>query len=586
MPPRMIPLLDPEALAEWQDGDTPNLHRGRVAEALVYQALRDQLPDDWTVVYAYDYVYWSGRVLRDGEVDFIVSAPHRGLLFLEVKAAYGFECVDGTWYAIATNGERQERDDPFLQAARNKHNVVTKLLRPLRLRRKEEFPGIYGHLVICPTGRLIGSLPGSQEPIVFLQSNDMKKLHESLLKAFDKWGGEPEAMRPQYTMQVHHQVTEVLTDKSRVLLLAGRQSEFDSRRIEELTSVQYEGFRHVLRHNRLLVRGTAGSGKTMIAMWAAEQLAAEGQTVLFLCYNVSLAEWIRLRHPNSKVRIQNFHSFCWDLIGKPPEQLADCAPDSEFWRSGVSERVLEAYTANPDLPRFQNIIVDEAQDFHHSWWNVVELALADGGNARLCAFLDPQQQGVYGQEAAYPADMAEWTLDRNCRNTRRIVGYCSAVLQEEIQSFDLAPLGVVPEIQDAIDDPGARAAAVRVLVDGLLAQQCSPSSIALLSPWKHDNKGNSIAKLGPFKGLPVCHVREEGALAQWKAGKAIIHSTIKSFKGLEADHVIVTDLPVPGKYPVLGQADLFVAASRARHRLYLFPASKEARDELARLLPD
>jgi hypothetical protein len=443
---------------------------------------------------------------------------------------------------------------------------------------------LYGHLVLCPTGRLQGGLPFSQEPLVFLGTNEMNALHGKIIEAFTAWGagvGE----RPGYTAQVHHRVSELLTDNSRVLLLTGRQSDYDDRRIEELTNLQYEGFRQVLQQKRVLVRGTAGSGKTMIAMWAAEQLAAEGQSVLFVCYNVALAEWLRLKHPNSKVRILNFHAFCREVIGNLPGQAISWSPDSDFWRGGASELVFNAYAANPQLHRYQNIIVDEAQDFHPTWWDVLELALADDGGGRLCAFLDPQQQGVYGQEAAHPAGMFEWALDRNCRNTRRIVGYCSSVLNEEIQSFELSAEGVVPDVRGAIQDRGQRAAAVRALVNTLLAQPCCPSSIALLTPWAPDNSGNSLAKIGPINGIPVRHIREAGALTDWQAGKAIIHSTIKSFKGLEADHVIVTDLPEPEQYAVLGRSDLFVAASRARHRLYLFPVTQMANQQLIGCLP-
>src|SRR3712207_4201900 len=60
-------------------------------ERAVYIALRDQLPHDWTVRYHYPYCKYSGGYLRDGEADFIVVAPERGVVFLEVKASYGYD---------------------------------------------------------------------------------------------------------------------------------------------------------------------------------------------------------------------------------------------------------------------------------------------------------------------------------------------------------------------------------------------------------------------------------------------------------------------------------------------------------------
>ena len=64
------------------------------AERLMFGGLRDQLPDDYTVLHA---VAWTRRTRgypdSDGEVDFVVIHPTRGLLVLEVKG--GRIRVDG-----------------------------------------------------------------------------------------------------------------------------------------------------------------------------------------------------------------------------------------------------------------------------------------------------------------------------------------------------------------------------------------------------------------------------------------------------------------------------------------------------------
>lgn len=55
------------------------------------------------------------------------------------------------------------------------------------------------------------------------------------------------------------------------------------------------------------------------------------------------------------------------------------------------------------------------------------------------------------------------------------------------------------------------------------------------------------------------------SLSDWKEGKGILFSTVRAFKGLEADALVVMD--VSGFSPVLTQADLYVACSRAKHLL-------------------
>jgi DNA helicase IV len=54
-------------------------------------------------------------------------------------------------------------------------------------------------------------------------------------------------------------------------------------------------------------------------------------------------------------------------------------------------------------------------------------------------------------------------------------------------------------------------------------------------------------------------------LTDWKEGKGILFSTVRAFKGLEADALVVMD--VSGFSPVLTQADFYVACSRAKHLL-------------------
>ncbi len=57
---------------------------GRSAEITLYDALHDQLGENWVVFYS---VAWLGRrrtdgTPRDGETDFIVAPPEHGVLLL------------------------------------------------------------------------------------------------------------------------------------------------------------------------------------------------------------------------------------------------------------------------------------------------------------------------------------------------------------------------------------------------------------------------------------------------------------------------------------------------------------------------
>ena len=72
MPPKMIPDINPD--------DIKNS-----GERKVYSALREQLPDNWVVVYHYVYVIKPTWRNESGEVDFIILSPDHGVIFVEVN---------------------------------------------------------------------------------------------------------------------------------------------------------------------------------------------------------------------------------------------------------------------------------------------------------------------------------------------------------------------------------------------------------------------------------------------------------------------------------------------------------------------
>jgi hypothetical protein len=92
----------------------------------------------------------------------------------------------------------------------------------------------------------------------------------------------------------------------------------------------------------------------------------------------------------------------------------------------------------------------------------------------------------------------------------------------------------------------------------LNAGKLKSSQVAILSPRRQAN--SSLARVKSLGGCPIV-----ATLSDWKEGKGILFSTVRAFKGLEADALIVID--VSGFSPVLRQADFYVACSRAKHLL-------------------
>src|SRR5262249_8019462 len=160
-------------------------------------------------------------------------APGRGLLFLEVKQSHGFECVAGKWYRVKKDGAREEAENPFEQANRNKHNVVKHIVCKRMNILVDNFPGTYGHAVVYPRAQVRGALCASQAPQVVLTYFDMAHLYDRLERAFADWGSA--ARGAKFTPSQCEKVVAILQGDMQLVTVAAAEAEDDDATIEALT---------------------------------------------------------------------------------------------------------------------------------------------------------------------------------------------------------------------------------------------------------------------------------------------------------------------------------------------------------------
>jgi superfamily I DNA/RNA helicase len=409
---------------------------------------------------------------------------------------------------------------------------------------------------------------------------DMGRLHERLERAFADWGSAQRGV--EFTLSQCERVVKVLEGNTQLVTVAAGEAEDDDAKIEDLTRQQYETFRDVLSRNRVRVLGKAGSGKTMLAVWTAQALASVGDSVLFLCFNRLLPRWVSQRYElPEEVRVRSYHALCREYATKAgiPFNPLDAGDEAEtFWAEQSPSILVEAIDILGNDYRFDSIIVDEAQDFHKDWWISIQLLLQDMTRGHFYLFYDPDQSGLYGHGQAYPAEVSHVrTLDVNCRNTKRIARYCGEVIRSPMQSFQRAPEGISPTLLSPIPLPAQRVIAARDAIKRWLQEGFRPSQIAILSPWRRGNPSSVLTHLTSVADHPIRGEDED--LLGWMSGDCIWGSTIKAFKGLEADCLLLTDLPSVNATG-FSRSELYVAASRAKLHLSLLPSSDAAYAEL------
>jgi hypothetical protein len=136
---------------------------------------------------------------------------------------------------------------------------------------------------------------------------------------------------------------------------------------------------------RVHVEGGAGTGKTMLACEITRRMAADGASVLLLCFNTPLAHCLYSfaeahRSEAGSIWAGSFHQLCRDWSGRaglPWKEPADSrtAEAAEFWNDESGLLLLDA--AKEITDRFDALVIDEAQDFMRDWFEILISLLRD-----------------------------------------------------------------------------------------------------------------------------------------------------------------------------------------------------------------
>lgn len=542
------------------------------SERIVYQALQ-KLPAGYVVLHSFPWLRPNrdliGEPLREGEVDFVVLHAQRGLLVLEVKG--GAPQLKGrTWF----RGGKEMRD-PFDQARRSRYALLDAIEERTGKRIvRQQF--IHGDLVVFPHVQYSGEIPLNADPRIIVDALEVPQLATHVETAFAAWA---KGAQTALSSGSFVELLDALMPKLRLMRCSSAEVRAEHERIIQITLDQRATLLGLMQNDRVLVEGTAGSGKTLLALEFAITRAFEGKRVLLLCFNRNLAEWLqeqakcdpRTKKAGTRLVVSTFHAFARAIAHRAG--VAFDVPEAEqqrFWDDEVPlilEQSIEVLRSRGQQEVFDAVVVDEAQDFGPDWWVTIESLTRDGRAGQLYAFLD-LNQSLRG-EARVPAVPfpAQFRLTTNCRNTKAIAQSAATLAKVEVRLLPGSPLGEAPAIRRAASEV-AEAGLVLSEIRQLLQNGINPKQLALIGPASHAN--GSLARHSEVEAVPLIDNASD-----WRRGGGILVTTARSFKGLEADVVIVYGLSGFGS--LFTRADLYVSWTRAKHRLIVVCQAGEAR---------
>jgi hypothetical protein len=510
---------------------------GERAERAVWEALRDQLPDD--------AVLFHGLRLQERqheyEADLVILLPGTGWAVIEVKGG-DVRRQDGVWE------QRQKgiwhRIDPVGQAQNCRHVLQRSLARYAS--QAEHSRAV--HLVALPDRDAGGGFEAPELPrALLIDRQDLKHVVQRLRQALEVHGGGSAPLSESGAVEMTHLLTGPNLAAADIFAFQAEHEE----RVRQMTQDQTRILGLFVNQHRVAIVGGAGSGKTWLALEQTRRLARDGQSVALVCYSRGLArflqgvtaEWMPRERPSY---VGLFHEL--PVKWGAPQGRED---DSTWFEEELPALLGDLAVDRPEQDRFDSIVVDEGQDFSASWWPPTLLALKDRDAGGLYVFLDEGQR-VFDRPGTAPIELAPFPLDSNIRNTKRIAQVFGSlgVQQSKYEGLEGPPVRFIAcKSEDAVD-------AADTEVERLTqVQGWPPGSVALLTT-KHRHP------------VQIEMVEGVGVDAYWDdffAGEDVFYGHVLGFKGLERPVVV---LAVNGFREVSRAREmLYVGLSRARTQL-------------------
>ncbi|MDO3678567.1 3'-5' exonuclease [Paenibacillus ehimensis] len=432
--------------------------RATAGERILFESLKDHLPSDYIVYYEPE--------IRGRRPDFVIIGPDLGLVILEVKdyiKSTLYQVNHDEWTLRNTAGELITTKSPLKQARDNARIIENYLKKDKNLIQET------GSYLKFPYG--FGTVFTRMKQEDFIKLDLYQVIEPQFVLCRDEIDPDEDGFSPDILRDKIHEMFTVWTTRKTILtdedIQAIRFHLFPEVRIsaEYRTPIQHQDQLLLSLHNiktmdlhqenmakqigdkHRLIRGVAGSGKTLVLASRAKMLAKAHPDwkILVLCYGIPLSRSLKqmieqkLDEPDdlmdlinagatnsikvSKIEVYNFHEWLRNSL-----HMKDSDIPALLDKLNKNEAIVPAYDA---------ILIDEGQDFEPDWLKLLSLCLNPDTQSLL--LVEDRAQSIFKRKTSLAQDIGldfrgrSKILSINYRNTAQIVQFAWNFYQEHSQ---------------------------------------------------------------------------------------------------------------------------------------------------------
>jgi hypothetical protein len=528
---------------DFQVAETKYRFGGELATLL---KLKDELSDQYLVYHGVHWTKVEDEATVYGEIDFLIINPYGKILAIEQKETLIEKNKQGELVAIYQRADSQRKE-------KNIRSQVTRNIQSLR----QEFSKRYKnkslhieHLLYLPTANLNGELPANIALGRVVDSNEAKYLTDIIRKILED-NPMPTGSDSADALTVREFLSEKTFIAPQLGLLGHSAKEMTTRLSGGLAEWSD---RLTFSPYRLWVQGTAGSGKTQLALKELRQAKANGKTAMYICFNRPLVDAIKLSAPEPN-NCFTFHELA-ELIARQAGLTINFQEEGIFQK--LADYLIEHISSF--AKQLDVLVVDEGQDFEKKWGEAIVTMVKDAG--RLIWLEDPAQD-IYGRWDTNWPNWVKIVSPINYRSPQRLVSLINALeLIDDFLEAGNGFAGMVPNIEPY--QVGMEIEATERALKDLIAEGYAPESIAVLSFRGVASSKILSDQVDKLAGLTIRKSKgfDSKGKALWSEGEIFV-DTLYRFKGQCADAVVLTEIEFD-EWNVNIKRRLFVGLSRAR----------------------